>query len=282
MEGTVKDIYAQSEFMRLRGETMNREMREILNKVRNKNKSTLEATYFYLIQKGQLIADVPTWLGQYEKAVAHGADETNAVAQADQAVRDAQGSGATSDLARIQRGGPLLKLFTNFYSFFNTTFNLTAESYGRTNFKNPLEAGRFAVDMLLLYTVPSVLVSLMKAALRGDDEDDDELAAKLAREQLNYLFGTMVGLREASAAISGFNGYQGPAGTRFFSEATKLAKQIEQGEVDEAALKALNNTAGTLLHYPAGAINRLVEGYLAYTSGESDNPLAPVVGLPLN
>ena len=281
MEGTVKDIYAQSEFMRLRGETMNREMREILNKVRNKNKSTLEATYFYLIQKGQLIADVPTWLGQYEKAVAHGADETNAVAQADQAVRDAQGSGATSDLARIQRGGPLLKLFTNFYSFFNTTFNLTAESYGRTNFKNPLEAGRFAVDMLLLYTVPSVLVSLMKAALRGDDEDDDELAAKLAREQLNYLFGTMVGLREASAAISGFNGYQGPAGTRFFSEATKLAKQIEQGEVDEAALKALNNTAGTLLHYPAGAINRLVEGYLAYTSGESDNPLAPVVGLPV-
>lgn len=281
MEGTVKEIYAQSEFMRLRGETMNREMREILNKVRNKNKSTLEATYFYLIQKGQLIADVPTWLGQYEKAVAHGADETNAVAQADQAVRDAQGSGATSDLARIQRGGPLLKLFTNFYSFFNTTFNLTAESYGRTNFKNPLEAGRFAVDMLLLYTVPSVLVSLMKAALRGDDEDDDELAAKLAREQLNYLFGTMVGLREASAAISGFNGYQGPAGTRFFSEATKLAKQIEQGEVDEAALKALNNTAGTLLHYPAGAINRLVEGYLAYTSGESDNPLAPVVGLPV-
>ena len=281
MEGTVKGIYAQSEFMRLRGETMNREMREILNKVRNKNKSTLEATYFYLIQKGQLIADVPTWLGQYEKAVAHGADETNAVAQADQAVRDAQGSGATSDLARIQRGGPLLKLFTNFYSFFNTTFNLTAESYGRTNFKNPLEAGRFAVDMLLLYTVPSVLVSLMKAALRGDDEDDDELAAKLAREQLNYLFGTMVGLREASAAISGFNGYQGPAGTRFFSEATKLAKQIEQGEVDEAALKALNNTAGTLLHYPAGAINRLVEGYLAYTSGESDNPLAPVVGLPV-
>lgn len=282
MEGTVKDIYAQSEFMRLRGETMNREMREILNKVRNKNKSTLEATYFYLIQKGQLIADVPTWLGQYEKAVAHGADEANAVAQADQAVRDAQGHGATSDLARIQRGGPLLKLFTNFYSFFNTTFNLTAESFNRTHFKNPLEAGRFAVDMLLLYTVPSVLVSLMKAALRGDDEDDDELAAKLAREQLNYLFGTMVGLREASAAISGFNGYQGPAGTRFFSEATKLAKQIEQGEVDEAALKALNNTAGTLLHYPAGAINRFVEGYLAYTSGESDNPLAPVVGLPLN
>lgn len=282
MEGTVKDIYAQSEFMRLRGETMNREMREILNKVRNKNKSTLEATYFYLIQKGQLIADVPTWLGQYEKAVAHGADEANAVAQADQAVRDAQGHGATSDLSRIQRGGPLLKLFTNFYSFFNTTFNLTAESFNRTHFKNPLEAGRFAVDMLLLYTVPSVLVSLMKAALRGDDGDDDELAAKLAREQLNYLFGTMVGLREASAAISGFNGYQGPAGTRFFSEATKLAKQIEQGEVDEAALKALNNTAGTLLHYPAGAINRFVEGYLAYTSGESDNPLAPVVGLPLN
>jgi hypothetical protein len=67
--------------------------------------SAIEASYFYLIQKMQLVADIPTWLGQYHKAVEKGADEKSAVAQADQAVLDAQGGGQIKDLAGIQRGG---------------------------------------------------------------------------------------------------------------------------------------------------------------------------------
>lgn len=281
MENTAKEVYAKSEFMRLRGETMNREIREIRNKVQGELAGPVKETYFYLIQKGQLIADLPTWLGQYEKAMASGPSisEEEAIAQADQAVRDSQGGGAIADLARMQRGSPLMKLFTNFYSYFNVTFNLTAERFNGTKFKDPLQAGRFMVDMLLLYTVPAVLGFALKEALRGSDDDDD-LWDSLAREQLNYLLGTIVGLRELGAAVQGFTGYQGPAGTRFFSEIAKLAKQAEQGEVDAALLKALNNTTGILLHYPAGQVNRMVEGYLAYTEGRTDNPMALVVGPP--
>ena len=279
MENTAKEVYAKSDFMRLRGETMQREIAEIRNKVQGEMAGPVKETYFYLIQKAQMIADMPTWLGQYEKAMAEIVDEERAIALADQAVRDAQGGGQIMDLARIQRGSALQKLFTNFYSYFNTTYQLTVERYSATSFKDPLQVGRFMVDMLLLYTVPAVLGFAMKEALKGGGDDDD-LMKRLAAEQLNYMLGTMVGLREVGAAIAGFNGYQGPAGTRFFSELGKLGKQVEQGEVDKALLKSLNNTAGILFHYPAGQVNRTVEGFNALMEGKTANPLVLAFGPP--
>ncbi len=281
MEGVVADVYAKSDFMRLRGDTMQREINEIRNKVAGAKFTALQESYFYLIQKGQMIADLPTWLGMYERVMEEtDGDEGKAIALADQAVRDAQGAGQVADLARVQRGGSLMKLFTNFYSYFNTTFNLTAERYGATNFTNPLQVGRFAVDMLMLYVVPTVLAFTLKEALKGGDDDEEELLKKLAKEQLSYLLGTMVGLREIGAAVTGFSGYQGPAGTRFFSEVGKLAKQVQQGEVDMALIKAMNNTAGILFHYPAGAVNRAVEGFIALQEGKTDNPLVILTGPP--
>jgi hypothetical protein len=279
MENTVKEVYEKSDFMRLRGQTMQREIAEIRNKVQGEMAGPVKETFFYLIQKGQLIADLPTWLGQYEKAMADIVDEERAIALADQAVRDSQSGGQIMDLARVQRGGPLQKLFTNFYSYFNTTYQLTAERYNTTSFKDPLQVGRFMVDMLLLYTVPAVLGFAMKEALKGGGDDDD-LAKRLAAEQLNYMLGTMVGLREVGAAVAGFNGYQGPAGTRFFSELGKFGKQVEQGDVDGALLKSLNNAAGILFHYPAGQVNRTVEGFNALVEGKTANPLVLAFGPP--
>ncbi|MFZ5699673.1 MAG: hypothetical protein ACOY9J_13350 [Pseudomonadota bacterium] len=285
MESSAAAVYEKSEFMRLRGKTMQREISEIRNTVSGTD-SRIAASYFYFIQKLQIVADMPTWLGMYTKAIeTMNVDEATAVALADQAVLDAQSGGQVKDLAAIQRGGPMLKLFTNFYSFFNTTFNLTRAAYGRTDFYKPGEAGLFLVDMLLLYTVPAVLGTLLKAALHGDtDDDEDELVKKLIADQMNYLLGTMVGLREiggATAAALGLpSGYSGPAGVRFFSEVQKLAKQVEQGEADAAFFKALNSSAGILFHYPAGQLNRTAEGVDAYLNGETENPAALIVGPP--
>lgn len=283
MENTAKRIYEKSDFMRLRGKTMQREISEIQNQIKGKS-SAIEASYFYLIQKMQLAADIPTWLGQYHKAVEGGADEATAIAQADQAVIDAQGGGQIKDLAAIQRGGPMLKLFTNFYSFFNTTYNLTSEAVGRTNFKNPLSVGRLAVDMLLLYSVPAVMGTLLKAVLHSGDKDQDEkkLIRQLISDQLTYLFGTMVGLRELAGAVqttAGLPGdYQGPASVRVFAEIAKLGKQVGQGEVDEALLKALDNVGGILFHYPAGQINATADGLATMAQGKTSNPGALLVG----
>ncbi|MBI2749750.1 MAG: hypothetical protein HYX43_10545 [Burkholderiales bacterium] len=284
---TVDDIYSKSEFMRLRGKTMQREINEIRNQVsggKGAARTALEGTFFILIQKMQLVADVPTWLGMYEKAVADGSPEDRAIALADQAVIDSQGSGQIKDLAAIQRGSPLQKLFTNFYSFFNVAYNLGVEKT-KEKAGSPKQWPSLVLDYLLLYSVPAVLAALLKHALKG--EDDDELVKNIIGEQISYLLGTMIGLREITAAVQKgvgaeqFKGaYGGPAGLRVFQEIDKLGQQIGQGEADMALFKAADSVAGIFFHYPAGQINKSVEGVAAIVEGKTRNPVAVLAGPP--
>lgn len=281
MENSANFVYGKSDMMRLRSKTMNREISEIRNKVSKGGVlPKVEEAYFYAIVKMQAAVDIPTWLGAYEKYMEQtGNDEAKAIALADQAVIDAQGGGQTKDLAGIQRGGPLKKLFTTFYSYFSATWNLTVESAGRTDFKKVGDVGRFAVDMLLLYSVPVVLTAALKEAVKGGEgPDDDEWLAWLAQQHASFALGTLVGFRELGSAFSGMYGYSGPAGTRFFSEASKLAMQAQQGEADEALAKAANNTAGILFHYPAGQLQRTAAGFMALKDGSTSNPMALIFG----
>jgi hypothetical protein len=278
MENTVKWVHAKSEFMHNRFNTYNREINEIRNTVRGQTSmSAVADTYFWLIMKFQTIADLPTWLGMYEKQMAIGAEESTAIALADQAVLDSQGGGQVKDMAQIQRGGPLMKMWTNFYSYFNVTYNLTAESIRRTEIKDPLSIGRLAVDLLLLYTVPAVLGFLIKEGLRGDEEDD--LVGKLAAEQAGYILGSMVGFREFSSVVQGFYGYSGPTGTRFYSEAVKVIQRAQEDQYDAQMLKTVNQAAGILFHYPAGQVQRTLDGYVAMSEGDA-SPSALLFGPP--
>ena len=193
----------------------------------------------------------------------------------------------TKDLAAIQRGGPLLKLWTNFYSFFNTTYNLTRESVIKTDFKSPKSVGGLAVDMLLLYTVPALLGTLMKHAL-SDKDDEDKLLRKIIADQLNYLFGSMVLLRELGAGVNAAAGlpmnYSGPAGIRVFSEVAQLGKQVnqvfEQGPdaLDEGLFKAAAGTAGVLFHLPAGQVAATLDGVYSFATGKTEHLGALIVG----
>jgi hypothetical protein len=116
----------------------------------------------------------------------------------------------------------------------------------------------------------------LRAALGGGD--DDEFVEKLARSQLSYMAGTLVGLREFNSMINGYTGYSGPAGTRFFSEAGKLAKQAEQGEIDEALIRSLNQVGGIVFHYPATQIDKTVRGMQTLATGQEKNPAAIFMG----
>ena len=286
---TTEWVREKSPFMQTRGQTMYREINEILNTVRAGEKmSAVKASYFTLIAKMQSIVDVPTWLGAYEKGLAdlnyEGATnedmrkvlEEKATAMADQAVVDSQSGGQIKDLARVQRGHPALKLFTNFYSYFSATYNLNVEAYRRTSFKSPSEIGLFAVDMLLLNTVPVLFSMALKEALKGEcDWELDCLAERLGYEQLSFLFGQMILLRDLGTAVevaTGGNnyGYGGPSGLRFFSDMYKFGQQVSQEDADLPLFKVANNVAGTILHYPAGAVNNFVEGAAAIEDGSAE------------
>ncbi len=296
-------IEDQSAFMRARGRTQQREINEIRNSIGvSTGKLTgwidealstttfdvvtrqgIADSFFWLIQQMQRVADIPTWLGAYEKAMAAGELEARAVAMADQAVLDSQGGGQIKDLSSVQRGGPMFRLWTNFYSYFNVLYNQATESKRRTNFKHPAEVGRLAADYLMLFVMPATIGFFIRQALRPrryKGDEDEGLLIDLLRENLAYLAGTMLFVRELGGFLQGYAGYEGPAGARIFADLGKLTKQIEQGEIDEALVKSLNEVAGTLLHYPASQIERTLSGLVALAEGKTENPGAVVAGPP--
>ena len=279
-------INERSLLMRSRGRTMQREINEVLNTVRaGEGLSAVKASFFVFISKMQRVVDVPTWLGAYDKGLHEldyekGADESarkaieeTASALADQAVLDSQSGGQLKDLAGVQRGSPLKKAYTNFYSFFSATYNLNAEAYRRTDFKSPVSVIMLAADAVMLNTVPVLFSLALMEMLKGDCGDDLEcLAKKLKAQQLSFLFGQMILLREVGVAVSAATGgssygYGGPAGLSFFADLVKTGQQVQQGEVDAALLKSANKAAGAILHYPAAQINRTVEGIIAVEEG---------------
>ena len=296
--GLVKQVHEKSEFMRNRARTLNREVNEVQSIVQGKGeiREKLDALMFAPMQSLQLVADMPTWWGAYQKALSdpalmdaeNGVDEATAIARADQAVIDSQGGGQIKDLAKVQRGGNLQKLFTVFYGYFSAAYNLGVDQTKKTNFKSPVEVMALAWDFLLLYSVPSVLASLLKDALMpsgAGDDDWEKIARKLASEQISYLMGLMVGLREATGAVQYITGtkmfdtaYGGPAGLRFFQELDKLGKQIGQGDLDRALARSVINVGGIALHLPSAQINRTVDGVIALSEGKTENPLAVLFG----
>lgn len=268
-ENSMTWISEKSDFMRLRSKTFNREIREISNKINGKSKTmeVVDAGLFFMMRKLQMVADVPTWIGMYEKAISEDKPEDAAVALADQAVLAAQGGGEIKDLAAVQRKHPML---TQFYSYFSTTLNLTAESTAKTDFKNPRAVAGWLGDMALLLVVPAILPSLLIYALRGGAEDDEpeDLAAKLAEWQASYALGMVVGLRELTGAVAGFD-YAGPPAGRVIADITKAVKQTGQGEVDEPLVKSYISLLGSAFGIPTVQALRSYNGWQAWADGDA-------------
>lgn len=284
--GLTRTVNEMSDFMANRARTRFRELNELRNQVQDQSafNEFIGRYAYFMMMRVQQVVDVPTWWGAYEKAIAAGNEESRAVALADQAVIDAQGGGQTKDLSAIERGGPALRLFTVFYSFMNTALNLgVAQTMGANT---PAKRAKLAVDYLMLYSVPAVLGYTLKAALTpGDSGDDDleEIAKKLAAEQLSYLMGLMVVVREFGevAKIATGNpsfGYQGPAGVRAISDAQKFGQQAMQGEFDDAFRKSAVNLIGDFTGLPAAQINRTMTGTKALAEGKTENPAAVAFG----
>lgn len=280
MESAIGWIHERSEFMRLRAKTFNRELREIRGSVQGKSATmrVVDAGLFVMMQKMQMVADVPTWLGQYEKSKSEGLSEDDAIAMADRAVVESQGGGNTKDMAEVQRKHPML---TQFYSYFSVTLNLAAEQTAATDFKNPAAVAGWLGDMALLMVIPAILPPMILYALRGGDDDDEKgMARRIVEWQVSYLLGTVVGLRELSGAVAGYD-YAGPPVGRVIADMGKAGKQTAQGELDEPAVLAYINLMGTVFGIPVVQALRSYKGWKAWDEGQDGaGPMSVLLGPP--
>ena len=279
---STSEAMEKSAWLRNRTRTRFRELNELRNQVQGQTaaKELMGRYGYWLMMRTQLMVDVPTWWGAYEKAIAEGQDEATAVQLADQSVKDAQGGGEEVDLSGIERGNALTKVFTTFYSYMGSTLNV-AYLAGKTD----ASRARAVANIMLVTMSPAILGMLLKDALTpGGDDDEEELAKRLLAEQISFLLGMVVVGREFAQAgkmLAGDGGmsYSGPGGLRLIGEVTKLAQQTAQGEFDEAFVRAFISTLGGLTGIPSVQINRLIQGATAIEEGEVEGPIEGAAAL---
>ena len=172
----------------------------------------------------------------------------------------------------------MLKLFTVFYGFMNTSFNL-----GALRAMNERSKVRKAHDLVMLSMGTVAITRLIRSMLQPNEDDEDfdmeALAKQLAVEQIEYMMGMFVFLRELAFIgrialdAKGPRGYQGPAGLRLFTDAAKFAEQLSQWEFDTQFRKSAINLLGDTLGIPSVQINRTWDGIEAISEGKIDGPL---------
>lgn len=269
----------QSEFMRNRGNTRLREIREVAETINGAGKirKFLNKYSYWLMMKMQQVVDTAIWHGALAKAMDSGKDLDTAIKLADQTVLDTQGGGQIKDLSKFERGSNTQKLFTVFYAYMNTALN-----QGFVEAKTQKSKAKLAADLMMIYVIPTALTAMMKSALIPGDDDED-LAKKLAKEQISFLLGLFVGGRELAQLaniVTGdrFYGYAGPSGLRPIDDTYKFAQQAVQGEIDHAFVRASINLLGDIFGLPSAQINRTIKGAEALQEDETDNPAALLMG----
>lgn len=194
--------------MRNRQKTFDRDVRDTLKRLTG---DTLEArmakTYFFHIGFLDMAVAMPSWLGAYEKAMqAEGLNHEAAVAYADSVVRTSQAGGGVKDLAKIQRGGELKRMFIMFYSYFSALYNLIERRavMTKTGVSGP---GKAITSLMYLVVLPALLGELIVGRGPDEDDEDEEKAAWAAKTIMAYPFMSVVGVRDVAQAIAGDFGY---------------------------------------------------------------------------
>ena len=115
--------------------------------------------------------DTIAWHAARDDAISRGMTNAEAIEFADSTIRLTQGSMDSIDLNNVETGGPILKMFTQFTSYFNTLLNLVLVQLER-RFKTDSRVTRAARAAYVLSTaviVPAILSDWIAAAFKGEN-----------------------------------------------------------------------------------------------------------------
>lgn len=177
---TYQDVKGASSFMKARLENFEYEYQNRIETLAQTDRpSTLKSfrdwtmRHAYCLQTWmQILVDTPTWMAAFDKAVADGRPDEQAIYYADSVVRRTQSSFDPESVARVETGSPLGRAVLVFYNYFNMQANLLGDSWAR-NVKTG-RYGQFVIDLALVLAVPAILSELIVQAFNGFDTGDDD------------------------------------------------------------------------------------------------------------
>ncbi|GHU04635.1 hypothetical protein FACS1894205_3190 [Alphaproteobacteria bacterium] len=294
---SIQSVREMSDFMRVRSDTVNRDVRDALASLeKNQVGDWAARTAFMPLVTMQMQVDMVTWIGAYNKAQAQGKSQTDAVDYADTIVEKTQGSGLLSSLSAIERGtvsnkvrlSEFVKTWTSFIFYFARKFSLAVEKTKNARILERdkgwgLRVAKLAADYLVLFWFETLVGDLLlQRGLFADDDDDDRSLWGFSLLLLWYgpdtLLAGIPGLRDLASATKGFD--PGPASARSIANAAtaivnaKNAAGSLLGGDDEVKWNRLLRsmiTAGNLnpwIHYPESQINVALRAMEKASKGE--------------
>jgi len=265
-------IFERSEQMRNRMKTFDRDVADTLRRLTSESKlDKVRETFFWLTGMADLGTALPSWLGAYGKAMEEfNGNEEKAVQYADMIVRTTQSSGSVKDLAEIQRGSELQKLFTAFYSYFNVLYNLFSKR-GR-QLRDTRNVPRFLASMMYLWWVPAVLSEMI--AGRAPDDEDDWLKWALKKE-LAYPLQSVVLLRDiVQAATTDFDYEVTPAAEMFKAISDTIENLAEGDGLSRSEIKKAAAAVGYTFALPTRQVTITSEAFYRWLVEGDDVPLS--------
>lgn len=259
-------VYSKSSYMKERSVLPDISLRDMKDESRKLNpveQVTVEFGTKALVFTDNLSA-IPVWIQAYQKKINAGASEQDAVLFADTVIRRTLGSSRITDVAPIQRGSALMKLFTTFQGFFNTQFNQWQREFGI--FGREWSAGRKAEASKRIVAFAAAKYFMfcllnLAFALEPPFEEDDDGWVKYSKELLQYpmsllgpagqvanaLVSYMVGMRTYGYRMTAVQG----SFDQMFRTGAKLGKVIQGKAEPEEAVEPLANLGGLIAGVPA-------------------------------
>jgi hypothetical protein len=241
------EITAKSLFMKNRLYNFNRDFKELYNHAnklsKNKAMSYIQTHAFDIIAYAQMSVDLPTWAAGYEEGlIKFNGDDKKAIDHADHIVRLTQGSGKQTDLSQLQTHSEISKLFTTFFSWFNTMFNLGMLTKSRVKrAQTTKEALGIAASFLgwTFFGATTFEILLNQLCGKGPDSDDDEeeWIRYLGSKYLGFWTGQIPILRDATAYIMNRQSFDFSSifrGPIEITQAVQNLVRVGTGNVDKA------------------------------------------------
>lgn len=222
-------VFDRSPEMAARMKNNDRDIRDFMRRIDlSKPQNQIRNSFFYMTGLMDLGVALPTWYGAYMKEMATSNDETKAIAAADQAVRMTQGSGLARDLAGIQRGTELEKLFTMFYSYFSVLYNRGYQVANQIKREGMSALPQAAASALWLWFLPAALNELIVG--RGP-KDDDKWLEWLAKQEALYITQTIPLWRDVANGVLGNYGYDLTPAADVFDVTARAGKKLADGKI---------------------------------------------------
>lgn len=282
---TGRFVLERSPEVRARLDTLDRDinatMQEMAKSDRGANALTAAKRFaFHGIGYMDRVVVIPTWLGAYNKALAAGKLEADAIYDADKAVRLSQGTSSAKDMAAIQRGtgkyGEILKALTMFYTYMSA-FYQRQRTLGRdVKRANAEDLPGLMARAWWLIAVPPVLAGLLSG--NGPEEEED-WGTWAFKEMLFSSLGPIPIVRDAARPL-----WDKVAGNRSFDyqlspiqrsvqtviNAAGDMSKVAQGEETTRATRNTLEAIGYMTGLVPGQVASSAQFFVDISQGEAD------------